>query len=81
MNKLLLLFLIVFGLSTNGFAQKTISGQILDKETNDPLPRVDVNIKDIDENTMNVALSIGAVPHPDLYTFPTLMFHLSFESN
>ena len=40
-----------------------------------------VIIKDITENTMNVALSIGAVPHPDLYTFPTLMFHLSFEAN
>ena len=39
-----------------------------------------VIIKDITETTMNVALSIGAVPHPDLYTFPTLMFHLSFES-
>ncbi|MDT0553219.1 PKD domain-containing protein [Urechidicola vernalis] len=37
-------------------------------------------IKSIDETTMNVALSIGAVPHPDLYTFPTLMFHLSFEA-
>lgn len=38
-----------------------------------------VIIKDITETTMNVALSIGAVPHPELYTFPTLMFHLSFE--
>lgn len=37
-------------------------------------------LKSIDETTMNVALSIGAVPHPDLYTFPTLMFHLSFEA-
>ena len=39
-----------------------------------------VIIKDITETTMNVAISIGAVEHPDLYTFPTLMFHLSFES-
>ena len=39
-----------------------------------------VIIKDITETTMNVAISIGAVPHPDLYTFPTLMFHLSLES-
>ena len=33
MNKLLLLILIVFGLTVNGYSQKTISGQILDKET------------------------------------------------
>ncbi|WP_345004974.1 PKD domain-containing protein [Snuella lapsa] len=39
-----------------------------------------VIVKSITETTMNVALSIGAVPHPDLYTFPTLMFHLSFEA-
>lgn len=40
-----------------------------------------VIIKDITESTMNVAISIGAVPHPDLYTFPTLIFHLSLEAN
>jgi len=39
-----------------------------------------VIIKDITETTMNVALSLGVVEHPDLYTLPTIMFHLSFEA-
>ena len=40
-----------------------------------------VIIKDITENTMNVAMSLGVVEHPDFYTFPAIMFHLSFEVN
>jgi PKD repeat protein len=40
-----------------------------------------VIIKDITETTMNVAMSLGVVEHPDLYTLPAIMFHLSFEAN
>lgn len=45
MNKLLLL-LIVIGFSVTSYAQKTVNGQILDKETNEPLPGVGVHVKD-----------------------------------
>lgn len=40
-----------------------------------------VIIKDITETTMNVAISLGVVQHPDLYTLPAIMFHLSLEAN
>lgn len=37
-----------------------------------------VILKDIDENNMNVAISIATVP--EAYQYPTLLFHLSFEA-
>ena len=45
MNKLLLLILIAFGLSINGYSQKNHLGSSLDKETNSPLPGVGVIVK------------------------------------
>ena len=44
MNKLFLL-LVVIGFSVTTYAQKTVSGQILDKETNQPVPEVSILIK------------------------------------
>ncbi|OIQ38022.1 MAG: hypothetical protein BM563_07050 [Bacteroidetes bacterium MedPE-SWsnd-G1] len=44
MNKLLLtLFAIIFSIAS--YSQKSVSGQILDQETKDPLPGVSVNVK------------------------------------
>ena len=46
MNKLLLLLVvIVFSLSSSVYAQKTVSGQVLENESNQPVPEVSVLIK------------------------------------
>jgi len=44
MNKLLLL-LVVIGFSISTYAQKTVTGQVKDNETNEVLPGVNVNVK------------------------------------
>lgn len=40
-----------------------------------------VIIKDINETTMDVAISVGAVEDPNFYTIPTIMLHLTLEAN
>ncbi|MEN8186836.1 MAG: SusC/RagA family TonB-linked outer membrane protein [Bacteroidota bacterium] len=48
MNKLLFL-MVVIGFSVTTSAQKIVSGKILDKETHNPLPGVNINIKGSDK--------------------------------
>ena len=51
MNKLLL-FLVVIGFSLTANAQRTVTGQILDKETNQPVPEVSILIKGTNVGTV-----------------------------
>lgn len=41
----MLLLLVAIGISVSTYAQTSVSGQIKDKETNDPLPSVNINVK------------------------------------
>jgi TonB-linked SusC/RagA family outer membrane protein len=50
MNKLILLWILV-GISISVHAQKTVSGQILDQEANQPIPDVSVLIKGTNQGT------------------------------